>query len=301
VRQPKQQPITATTGSAPKKKRPKTGSGNWQVIREQVKYVDLLIEVCDARAPQSSRHANAREIFAGKPILLVLNKSDLADEKLLSVYINKLNQLPDQKAISLSLKQSSNKKAVFNLIANLTAYKREKLAKKGILQQSTRIGMPNVGKSSLINWLVGRSSAKAANKPGVTRGPQWVRIDANLELLDTPGILPKDNLDQNKKETLAILNLITEASDEEILANKALAFLKEHYLLSIQKYLDVDNSEDIHLESLARKRNLISVGGKLNLMRAASTLLTDLRGGKLGGICLDQELFNLNAGENKIN
>jgi len=293
VRQLNQQRVK--TGSAPKKKRPKTGSGNWQVIREQVKYVDLLIEVCDARAPNSSRHAKAREIFAGKPILLVLNKSDLADEKLLPAYINKLNELPDQKAISLSLKQSSNKKAVFNLIANLTAYKREKLAKKGIRQQAVRIcviGMPNVGKSSLINWLVGRNIAKAANKPGVTRGPQWVRIDANLELLDTPGILPKDNLDKGKKETLAILNLITELSDDEILANRALTFLKEHYLISLKQYLDVDNTEDIHLKSLAEKRNLISAGGKLNLMRAASTLLTDLRGGKLGGICLDQELFN---------
>jgi ribosome biogenesis GTPase A len=279
---------------ADKKKRiAKAALTSWQGIREQVKYVDLLIEVCDARAPLSSRHAKAREMFAGKPFLLVLNKSDLADEKTLSIHLERLNQSPDQRCIALSLKKNTNKKAIFSMISGLTALKREKQAKKGIRQQALRIcviGMPNVGKSSLINWLVGRSAAKAADKPGVTRGPQWIRLSSNLELLDTPGILPKDNLSQKHKDNLAILNLLNEGSDDESLANKALFFLKAHYQSAIKRYLNVDSLEDINLENLAGKRNFISPGGKYNLMRAASTLLTDLRGGKLGGVCLDQDL-----------
>ena len=283
------------SGAGQKYKQQKPVSSNWQVIREQIKYVDLLIEVCDARAPQSSRHAKTREMFTGKPFLLILNKADLADEKVLLAYVNKLNQSPDQKAISLSLKQSANKKAVFNIIGSLTSSRREKLANKGIRQPTTRIcviGMPNVGKSSLINWLVGRSSAKAANKPGITRGPQWIRLGSNLELLDTPGILPKDNMDQITKTKLAILNLIKEGSDEfDTLAYQALIILKAHYLPALKKYFGTDNVEEINLENLAIKRNLVSSGGEYNLMRAASTLLTDLRDGKLGGVCFDQALF----------
>ena len=260
---------------------------SWQLIKEQVKYIDLLIEVCDARAPQSSRHPKVREMFVGKPFLLVLNKADLADEKALSICQNK--NFADQKTIALSLKKITGKRALLDIIAQVANSQREKLAKKGINKKTARIcviGMPNVGKSSLINWLMGRNLAKAANKPGITKGPQWLRLASNLELLDTPGILPKDNLKQLQKDKLAILNLL-ESSDDETLANKALIFLKAHYLISIKKYLKTDNIEEINLETLARQRKFLNPGGKYNLMRAASTLLNDLRSGKLGGICLD--------------
>ncbi len=267
---------------------------NWPIIREQIKYVDLLIEVCDARAPFSSRHPKTKEIFANKPTLLILNKADLADKTLLLESISQFSNSAYEKALSLSLKSKTNKQSLLRLIKSLTDAKRAASIKKGINMPVTRIcviGMPNVGKSSLINWLSGRKQAKVADKPGVTRGPQWIKIGLGLELLDTPGILPRENLDKSIIEKLAILNLITgNPIDDESLANAILNFLAIHYPAAIKGYLQADdmNIENLNLEALAKKRNFLERGGKYNLGRAANTLITDLRCGKLGGIFLDK-------------
>ncbi len=279
-------------GSSSKSGRSKTAhSSNWPIIREQLKYIDLLIEVCDARAPLSSRHKKAKEIFSGKPVLLVLNKADLADQKALQVHLRNINQSTDEKAIALSLKTNHNQKAILDLILKLTASRRQALAKKGILSQVVRtciIGMPNVGKSSLINWLSKQKRARVANIPGVTRGPQWIKLSSQLELLDTPGILPKDSLAAPVKDKLAILNLLTESTyDLESLAEKLLSFMKTQYPAAIMNYLDISNITEISLETLAQKRGFLTAGGQYDFERAARALLTDLRNFKLGGICLD--------------
>jgi ribosome biogenesis GTPase A len=267
---------------------------NWHIIREQIKYVDLLIEVCDARAPFSSRHPKTKEIFVDKPTLLVLNKADLADKKLLLESVSQFNKSDYEKVLPLSLKVKTNKQVVLHLIKSLTEAKRTASIKKGINMPVTRIcviGMPNVGKSSLINWLCGRRRAKVGDKPGITRGPQWIKIDLGLELLDTPGILPRENMDKKTIEKLAILNLITGSPiDEESLANEILNFLCANYPMAIKEYLQVENNsiENVNLEALAQKRNFLSSGGKYNLLRAANTLISDVRCGKLGGIFLDK-------------
>ncbi len=271
-----------------------TPISNWHIIREQIKYVDLLIEVCDARAPFSSRHPKTKEIFVNKPTLLVLNKADLADKKLLLESVNQFSQSAYEKALPLSLKTKTNKQGVLHLIKSLTEAKRAASIKKGINIPVTRIcviGMPNVGKSSLINWLCGRRQAKVGDKPGITRGPQWIKIGLGLELLDTPGILPRENLDKKTVEKLAILNLITGSPiDEESLANEILNFLSASYPTAIKEYLHAEdmNVGNISLEALAKKRNFLSSGGKYNLQRAANTLISDVRCGKLGGIFLDK-------------
>jgi len=271
-----------------------TPISNWHIIREQIKYVDLLIEVCDARAPFSSRHPKTKEIFVNKPTLLVLNKADLADKKLLLESVNQFSQSAYEKALPLSLKTKTNKQGVLHLIKSLTEAKRVASIKRGINIPVTRIcviGMPNVGKSSLINWLCGRRQAKVGDKPGITRGPQWIKIGLGLELLDTPGILPRENLDKKTVEKLAILNLITGSPiDEESLANEILNFLSASYPTAIKEYLHAEDMkvENISLEALAKKRNFLSSGGKYNLQRAANTLISDVRCGKLGGIFLDK-------------
>ncbi len=271
-----------------------TPFSNWHIIREQVKYVDLLIEVCDARAPQSSRHPKTKEIFANKPTLLVMNKLDLADRKLVLENFNKFDQSDYEKALLLSLKTKTDKKTILNLIKSLTEAKRAASIKKGINMPVTRIcviGMPNVGKSSLINWLCGRRQAKVGDKPGITRGPQWIKIGPGVELLDTPGILPRENMDKKTIEKLAILNLITGTPiDDESLANAILDFLSQNYPKAIQNYLEAEDlsPENISLDVLAKKRNFLISGGKYNLARAAITLISDLRVGKLGGIFLDK-------------
>ena len=281
------------TRSRPKRAKSAKGPmSNWHIIREQVKYIDLLIEVCDARAPQSSRHPRVKEIFANKPVLLVLNKADLADKTLLENYSNKLNKTSPEKSIALSVKSKQHRQAVLKLITQMTAEKQKALAKKGINTPVVRIcviGMPNVGKSSLINWLTGHKNVKVGNKPGVTKGPQWIKLQFGLELLDTPGILPRDNMDKKTNNILSMLNLIkTDQSETETLANETLSYLTERYPVAIKNYLDTENLDEINLETLAKKRNFLSSGGKYNLDRAGHTLLSDFGCGKLGGVFFDE-------------
>jgi len=156
--------------------------------------VDVVIEIVDARIPQSSRNPLIDELVVNKPRVIILNKEDLSDEKMTQewlLYFNKLNQFKAIKFNATSLK-GSILSALKEAVLALTAEKREKRAQKGILSHTVRsmvVGIPNVGKSTFINNIVGKKAAKTGNKPGVTRGKQWIRLDRDIELLDTPGIL----------------------------------------------------------------------------------------------------------------
>jgi ribosome biogenesis GTPase A len=148
------------------------------------------------------------------------------------------------------------------------------------------VGMPNVGKSSLINWLVGRKRMKVGDRPGITKAPQWLRIHPQIELLDTPGVLPNVSLDKETLLKLSLLNLLSENTyDAEQIANSGLALLSSLYIDRISDYFG--SPQGLNLEVLARKRNFIGPGGKLDTRRAATSFLTDLREGKLGSIMLD--------------
>ncbi len=265
----------------------------FQHLQEQLKYVDLVIEVSDGRAPWSSRHPRSLEIFGAKPRLLVITKEDLSDPVRIKewvTYYNTAESGPQAHALSLSLKDHRNKPKIFSLALELTKQKREQLAARGLLPRPIRIcvvGMPNVGKSTLINWLIGVKKAKTGNKPGVTKGAQWVRVHPQIELLDTPGILPAFAFSPVISQKLALFNLLPEASyDIEEIADIGLNQLNEQYPKLLRDYMP-ELCDNLNLHEIAKKRKFLTMGGKLDTVRAANIFVTDLRQGKLGRVTLD--------------
>ncbi len=263
----------------------------FQRIKEQLQAVDLVIEVCDARLPASSRHPRAGELFGNKPRVIVLAKQDLADSPALKSWLEKLNNQPGQAALSLSLKLNKGQDKLLAQALKLTAGKREALHLKGLLPRPMRacvVGLPNVGKSSLINWLIGKRKTKVGDRPGITRGAQWVRVHPALELLDTPGILPPVAFDPSTSLKLSLCNILPgENYDIEEVAQAGLSILAASAPELLAAYGSDFVERGFTLENLAAARCCLSQGGKLDRRRAAAIFLNDLRSGRLGRLILD--------------
>lgn len=272
--------------------RPSSSSTPFQQIKEQIKYVDLVFEVLDGRAPFESRHPRSEEIFGHKPRVLVYTKEDLADPRRLKE-IAEAARSDQQQTLVLSLKQQKGKDKLIALALALTESKRDALAKKGLLPRPMRacvVGMPNVGKSSLINWIIGRNKARTGNMPGVTKGKQWVRVHPQLELLDTPGILPHTSFSKETALRLGLLNLIPEGNyDNEEVARFGLQILKGQYPQLLQSYMPDAELDEISLDKIAEKRRFLTTGANPDLIRAAGTFISDVRAGRLGRITLKQQ------------
>jgi len=282
-------------------KRPRSGSRKgkprksvpprtpFQHIVELVRWVDLVIEVLDARLPASTRHPNAAAIFGNKPRLIVLAKEDLADRDATLASVGAVaGEIP---VMMLSLKQAQGKQAVVNAVLDATREKQEALKRKGILERPMRVcvvGLPNVGKSSLINWLIGKKRTRVGNRPGITQGTQWVRVHPRLELLDTPGILPPVEFEPGTASRLAMLNLLPEGKyDAELVAQHSLSLMIKRYPGLMERYVEgITGSED-PLTRFAEARNLLTSGARPDLKRAASLYLSDLRDGRIGAVTLD--------------
>lgn len=264
------------------------------IILANLKLVDVVIELLDARIPYSSANPMLQEIIAGKPRLVALNKSDLADPQITKRWVSYYKQ-QGVDAVAVDATQGRGIKQLVALTEKLAKPMTDKLVSKGAKARAARVmilGIPNVGKSSLINRLAGANKAKTADKPGVTRAKQWIRLGGNLELLDTPGILWPKFEDMTCGLKLAFTGAINdEAIDRELITGVFLQTmgelyperLKERYKLTEE--LPTDSYE--LLELIGRKRGCLVKGGMVDIEKAQRIVLTDFRGGKLGSISLD--------------
>lgn len=269
------------------------------LIKENMQLIDIVLEVVDARIPLSSKNPDISVFAKNKKRVIVLNKSDLVEKSEILYWKKyfKENNLADE-VLEISAETGFNIKALYSIIDKVSAEKKEKMKAKGLRKVNTRlmvVGIPNVGKSRLINRIVGKSSAGVGNKPGFTKGKQWVRIKEGLELLDTPGILwPKFEsyeVGQNLAITGAIRDEILPIEDIScILISKMIKYglwniLKERY-----KLLDEDKSEIMGeiLEKIALRNKMFNKGESLNIQQAAYTVLRDYRNCRLSKFGLDK-------------
>lgn len=266
-----------------------------RLIEENLKLVDIVIELLDARIPQSSKNPEIDSLIKDKPRLVLLNKSDIADESVTNAWIESYRKL-GTKAIAISTTKQNNFNFIFNQITDILKEKIEKQKEKGMVNRSIKImvvGIPNVGKSSFINRLANRKSAITGDRPGVTKGKQWIRLKTGFELLDTPGILWPKFEDEEIGLNLAFTGAIKdEIMDTELLSMKLLEKLKALYPDSLtQRYKmtdfdDMDGWEMLNL--LGKKRGFVISGGEIDTLRAANILLDEFRGAKLGNLSLER-------------
>lgn len=258
-------------------------------LKEQLSLVDAVIEVIDARLPFSSSYDNITRLLGEKPRLILLNKADLTNPSELKTFINILKEQTGFPVVSSDAKNSKDLNFIVKKAVELSEPRIQALMKKGLLRRPARVmvvGMPNVGKSSIINKLTKSSKTKIGAKAGVTRQQQWVRINPQLDLLDTPGIIPMKQEDQERAKKLAFVNAVSEnAYSNEAVANELLKLLEHKYADQVKEYY---KCEGLSLESIASARNWIVAGGSPDIERTAVYLLRDFREGKIGKFILDE-------------
>ena len=264
-----------------------------RMIEEHLKAVDVVAELLDARIPVSSANPMVEEIVSGKPRIIILNKADLANPRATDQWISYYEKkgIP---VLPMSVGNSKNKKKLLQVIRDTAEPILAKWKRRGMKSRSVRLmilGIPNVGKSSLINFLAGTAATRTANTPGHTRGKQWVRLSEGLDLLDTPGELWPKFDDQTAALRLAATGAIAgdvfNASEVvaelmSSLAKTSPEILKEQYNIE-----NPDQDPQVLLEQAGRRRGCLLPGGNIDFDRAEMVVLRDFRNGKLGRITLD--------------
>lgn len=264
-----------------------------RMMQENIKLIDLIIELVDARIPMSSRNPDIDELGKGKSRIILLNKSDLADARLNQEWESFFKE-KGYFVQPLNAKTGAGIKNIQALVQESCKEKMERDRKRGIINRPVRamvVGIPNVGKSTFINSFAGKACAKTGNKPGVTKGKQWIRLNKNLELLDTPGILWPKFEDQKIGERLALIGSINdEILHVDELAVALIRNLKNSYLDLLEKRYDITIDEDAYdtLKKIAIARKCLQKGELPDVDRASSMLLEDFRSGKLGRITLER-------------
>ena len=263
-----------------------------RMMQENMKLIDLVIELVDARVPVSSRNPDLDELGKNKARLILLNKSDLAEERMNDVWAAYFKE-KGYSVVKLNAKKGGGIKSIQGVIQEACKEKIERDRKRGILNRPVRamvVGIPNVGKSTFINALAGKACAKTGNKPGVTKGKQWIRLNKNVELLDTPGILWPKFEDQTVGLRLAWIGSIKdEILNTEELAAELTGFLVNSYPDVLKEKYEIEESADgfENLRGIAESRHCLVKGNELDTEKAAKLLLDDSRNGRLGRITLE--------------
>ncbi|MDY6309848.1 MAG: ribosome biogenesis GTPase YlqF [Cyanobacteriota bacterium] len=261
-------------------------------LKEQLSLVDAVIEVVDARIPISSRYDNITRLLNQKPRFLLINKSDLVDRNELHKYIKYLEHETKVTVLPTTSLNLKDVKAIVNESVRLSEPKIQSLIAKGLLRRPARImvvGLPNVGKSSIINKLTISSKTKTGAKAGVTRQQQWVRINPQLELLDTPGIIPMKQEDQQKAIKLAFVNSVGEnAYSNEFVARALLDILNDKQKEVFKQFYNIAQDVDLTVENIAFSRKWLKQRNAPDIERTCAYILKDFRAGKIGKFILDE-------------
>lgn len=262
-----------------------------RALKEKLNLVDVVIEVLDARLPISSSYDDIKKLLGDKPRLLLLNKTDLVSTEELKDWIEILKEKTKCPVLTIDTKTNRNFNIIEKKVLELSEPRIQALMAKGLLRRAARVvvvGLPNVGKSSIINKLTKSSKTKTGAKAGVTRQQQWVRINPNIDLLDTPGIIPMKQEDQQRAKKLAFVNSVSEnAYSSEIVAKELLDLISgnQRYTNKFKEYYNIDT--ELSLENIALSRNWVRTGNEPDIERASQYMLRDFRDGKIGKFILD--------------
>ena len=252
-------------------------------MEEQLKLVDIVVELRDARIPEASANPLLKELSKNKPVLIILNKADYADPLISENWQKKYEHCLLTDSVSENL---TNK--VVKEIQTILSAKLERAKARGIRKKVLRamvVGIPNVGKSTFINNIVKKKVAKTENRPGVTKSLQWIRINEDVELLDTPGVLwPKFDNQENAR-LLALLGSINDdVLDKQDLVVNGLEFIRNRYPGMLKEKYDIDEKEEDLLESIARKKLWLLPQDRVNTEKAVDMILKDIRNNRIGRI-----------------
>ncbi|WP_249869804.1 ribosome biogenesis GTPase YlqF [Oceanobacillus saliphilus] len=262
-------------------------------VEEKLKLVDFVMELVDSRAPLSSQNPMLQQVMQNKSKMIVLMKKDLADTRETDKWINHFKEM-EIPAIAVDVNNKSDINRVIQMAKELGQVKMEKLLKKGIQPRAARamiVGIPNVGKSTLINRLANRKAAKTGDRPGITKQQLWIKVKKDFELLDTPGILWPKFEDETVGYRLAAIGTIKDQllSLQDITAF-VINYMREYYPDQLEERYNIDRTMDDMLEifnAIGKQRGALESGGHVNFDKVSDIFIRDLRTGKLGKVTLE--------------
>ena len=264
-----------------------------RALKEKLNLVDVVIEVLDARLPISSSYDDIKKLLGDKPRLLLLNKADLVLPEEIKYWVKLLQEQTQCPVLTIDTKTNRNFQVIEKKVLELAEPRIQALMAKGLLRRPARVvvvGLPNVGKSSIINKLTKSSKTKTGAKAGVTRQQQWVRINPNIDLLDTPGIIPMKQENQARAKKLAFVNSVSEnAYSSEIVAKELISLIvnNQRYSMKFKEYYNVNQDDELSVENIAMSRNWVKTGNEPDTERTSQYILRDFRDGKIGKFILD--------------